>query len=150
MLIFQRRKSAADEHIFYNLIVRKIFNGIDEIFISESVCGKESGEEFYEIIIIDGEKLENPVIKNIHCGWVTEGMKLSQLALAFGANDFGGILMEEKVVRATGVINETNVRELYYTAKNAGYKLARRNTNYDKLELIDEKHRLVTGSSVVQ
>jgi len=89
-------------------------------------------------------------IKNIHCGWVTEGMKLSQLALAFGANDFGGILMEEKVVRATGVINETNVRELYYTAKNAGYKLARRNTNYDKLELIDEKHRLVTGSSVVQ
>jgi hypothetical protein len=65
LFIFQRRKSAADEHIFYNLIVGKIFDGIDEIFISESVGGKESGEEFYEIIIIDVEKLENPVIENI-------------------------------------------------------------------------------------
>lgn len=89
-------------------------------------------------------------IKHIHNGWVTEGMKLAQLALAFGANDFGGILMEEKVVRATGVINDTNVRELYYTARNAGFKLARRDTEYNILETIDEGHRLVTAKNNVQ
>ena len=75
---------------------------------------------------------------------------MAQLALSFGANDFGGILMEEKVVRATGLINETNVRELYNIAKNAGYRLMRRNTNYDMLEEIGAGHRLVTGESLVQ
>ncbi|HOT74689.1 MAG TPA: cyclic dehypoxanthinyl futalosine synthase [Candidatus Wallbacteria bacterium] len=89
-------------------------------------------------------------IKNIHSGWVTEGMRMAQLALSFGANDFGGILMEEKVVRATGLINETNVRELYNIAKNAGYRLMRRNTNYDMLEEIGAGHYLVTGASAVQ
>lgn len=89
-------------------------------------------------------------IKNIHSGWVTEGVKLGQLALAFGANDFGGILMEEKVVRATGVINETNVKQLYDIATNAGYRLFRRNTNYDKLEHIDSSHPMVAKDACVQ
>jgi len=75
-------------------------------------------------------------IKNIHSGWVTEGMKLAQLALVFGANDLGGILMEEKVVRSTGLINDANVKEFYEAASGAGFRLARRNTNYDILEYI--------------
>ncbi len=87
-------------------------------------------------------------IKNIHSGWVTEGMRLGQLALKFGANDFGGILMEEKVVRATGVVHETSVVQLYKIAMNAGYKLMRRNTNYDMLELIDASHPLVNNTII--
>jgi len=95
------------------------------------------GIEYLKTLAISRLLFDN--IKNIHSGWVTEGIKLAQIALAFGANDFGGILMEEKVVRSTGLINETNVKQLYDIASGAGYKLARRNTNYDILEIIDDK-----------
>jgi cyclic dehypoxanthinyl futalosine synthase len=41
-------------------------------------------------------------IEHVQAGWVTEGPDLAQLALVFGADDFGGVLMDEQVVRATG------------------------------------------------
>ena len=95
------------------------------------------GVDYLKTLAISRLLFDN--VKNIHSGWVTEGLKLAQLALAFGANDLGGILMEEKVVRSTGLINDANVKEFYEMAAAAGFRLARRNTNYDILEYITLK-----------
>ncbi len=73
-------------------------------------------------------------IRHLQAGWVTEGPKLSQLALSYGADDFGGILMEENVVSATksdklysGVSKEEAIRLIRETGKVP----TQRNTNYE-------------------
>jgi cyclic dehypoxanthinyl futalosine synthase len=89
------------------------------------------GIDYLKTVAISRIILDN--IKNIHAGWVTEGLKLAQIALAFGANDFGGILMEEKVVKATGIKYKTSVDELVCLIKDAGKIPAQRNSKYEIL-----------------
>ncbi|MCX7919139.1 MAG: dehypoxanthine futalosine cyclase [bacterium] len=89
------------------------------------------GIDYLKTVAIARIMLDN--VKNIHAGWVTEGTKLAQVTLSFGANDFGGILMEEKVVDATGVRYKTSVDELVHLIRNAGKIPAQRNSKYEIL-----------------
>lgn len=93
------------------------------------------GVEYLKTLAIARLFFDN--IKNIASGWVTEGLKIAQLGLAFGANDLGGVLMEEKVVRATGNVHEADISSFVEIARGAGFKLARRNSEYKILEYID-------------
>jgi cyclic dehypoxanthinyl futalosine synthase len=72
-------------------------------------CPPAGGMEYLRIIAVARLMLDN--LPNIQAGWVTEGPKLAQLALQFGANDFGGILMDEVVVGATGVVYRVDREE---------------------------------------
>ncbi|MDI6782850.1 MAG: cyclic dehypoxanthinyl futalosine synthase [bacterium] len=89
------------------------------------------GIDYLKTVAISRIMLDN--LKNIHAGWVTEGPKLAQVALSFGANDFGGILMEEKVVDATGVRYQTSVDELVRLIKDTRKIPAQRNSQYELL-----------------
>ena len=60
---------------------------------------RRTGSEYLRMITLSRILLDN--FQHLQAGWVTEGPKLSQLALRYGADDFGGILMEENVVSAT-------------------------------------------------
>jgi cyclic dehypoxanthinyl futalosine synthase len=93
------------------------------------------GIDYLKTVAISRIMLDN--VKNIHAGWVTEGPKLAQIALAFGANDFGGILMEEKVVNATGISYKTSINELVRLIKDAGKIPAQRNSKYELLRKFD-------------
>jgi len=67
---------------------------------------------------------------NLQASWVTQGPAVGQVALKFGANDFGSLMLEENVVASTGVrfrIKETELREYI---QRAGYQPARRNCFY--------------------
>jgi 2-iminoacetate synthase ThiH len=93
---------------------------------------RRTGSEYLRMIAIARIMLDN--IQHLQAGWVTEGPKLSQLALNFGADDFGGILMEENVVSATGsdnlysgVTKDEAIRLIQETGRTA----AQRNTNYE-------------------
>lgn len=59
-----------------------------------------TGPDYLRMVALARLVLDN--IPHIQAGWVTEGPDLAQLALVFGADDFGGVLMDEQVVRATG------------------------------------------------
>jgi len=76
-------------------------------------------------------------VANVQAGWVTEGPKLAQLALSFGANDFGGILVDEVVVGATGMIYRVNKDEAVRLIRGAGRTPAQRNTKYEILHVYD-------------
>lgn len=89
------------------------------------------GIDYLKTLAISRIMLDN--ISNIHAGWVTEGHKLAQIGLAFGANDLGGILMEEKVVYATGISYQTSVSNMIELIKGAGKIPAQRNTRYEIL-----------------
>ncbi len=94
------------------------------------------GIDYLKTLAISRIMLDN--IPNIHTGWVTEGHKLAQIGLAFGANDLGGILMEEKVVCATGVSYQTSVSKMIEIIKGVGKIPAQRNTRYEILRRFDK------------
>ncbi|MBN2427825.1 MAG: CofH family radical SAM protein [Deltaproteobacteria bacterium] len=87
-----------------------------------------TGVDYLKIVAIARIFLDNVV--HIQAGWLTEGMKLAQVALAMGANDMGGVLMEEQVVRATGVETRTNRDELIDLIRNAGKVPVQRDSEY--------------------
>lgn len=70
-------------------------------------------------------------IPNIQASWVTQGAKLAQVALFFGANDLGGTMMEENVVAAAGCSFRITREELVSLIRGAGFAPAQRTTDYE-------------------
>jgi len=95
---------------------------------------RTSGEDYLKTIAVSRLFMDN--VPHINSGWVTEGEKIAQVALSFGANDLGGILMEEVVVKATGLENRVTVSSLKRIVEDAGFKLARRDTEYNVIEYV--------------
>jgi len=69
-------------------------------------------------------------IENVQASWLTPGIKICQVALRFGANDVGSILIEENVVSAAGCHNRTNEAELRRIIRDAGFIPVQRDTLY--------------------
>jgi cyclic dehypoxanthinyl futalosine synthase len=66
---------------------------------------------------------------------VTVGLKVGQVALQFGCNDFGSLMIEENVVSAAGTIHHATLGEIRHHIRDAGYTPARRRQDYSILEL---------------
>jgi cyclic dehypoxanthinyl futalosine synthase len=81
-------------------------------------------------------------IANLQVSWVTMGSGVAQVALQFGANDFGSTMIEENVVAAAGVRNRLSVDHIREIIMDAGYEPRQRNTFY---ELINENHAQIKG-----
>ena len=75
-----------------------------------------------------------PDVPNIQASWVTMGMKVGQVALRFGANDFGSLMMEENVVSAANTTNRTTLSEMQRLIADAGYTPKKRRQDYTLLE----------------
>jgi len=71
---------------------------------------------------------------NIQSSWVTQGLKVGQLALLYGANDMGSLMIEENVVSAAGAHNEASERELRYQISEAGYVPQQRDILYNYVD----------------
>lgn len=69
-------------------------------------------------------------VPNIQASWVTQGPLVGQMALTFGANDFGSTMIEENVVAAAGVHFRLPEEELRRLVTQAGFRPARRNMDY--------------------
>src|SRR6478609_8475507 len=72
-------------------------------------------------------------VPNMQASWVTMGHKVGQVALRFGANDYGSLMMEENVVSATGTTYGTTLREMDRLILDAGYTPRRRRQDYSLL-----------------
>jgi cyclic dehypoxanthinyl futalosine synthase len=70
---------------------------------------------------------------NLQASWVTQGGKVGQLSLAFGANDMGSVMIEENVVRAAGASYCMDEVEIVENIENAGFTAKRRNMHYEIL-----------------
>ncbi len=96
-----------------------------------------SGIEDLRVYAISRLFLDN--FQNIQASWVKLGKKLAQTALYFGANDFGGTLMEESISKEAGqlveMIDEAEMRALIAAAKRVP---RRRDTLYNPLNLLPD------------
>jgi cyclic dehypoxanthinyl futalosine synthase len=70
---------------------------------------------------------------NLQASWVTQGGKVGQLSLAYGANDMGSVMIEENVVRAAGASYCMDEVEIVRNIEDAGFVARRRNMHYDRL-----------------
>lgn len=93
------------------------------------------GEDYLRTVAISRLFLDN--FKSVNAGWLTEGLKLGQVALSFGANDMGGTLIEDKVLEPTGISVHTRREDLIRLIRDAGYIPAQRNSNYEILQVFD-------------
>jgi dehypoxanthine futalosine cyclase len=95
----------------------------------------QSGVDYLRMLALSRLVLDN--IPHIQAGWVTEGPDLAQLALSFGADDFGGVLMEELVVKAAGASYAITAPQVISLIHEAGFNAAQRTTQYETLEVHD-------------
>jgi len=66
-----------------------------------------------------------------------EGKKIGQVALHFGADDFGGTLEEENVHAAAKIVNKTSTEEVIQLIQESGFNAAQRDTLYNVLKIYD-------------
>ena len=93
------------------------------------------GEDYLKTVAISRLMLDN--FEHIQSGWLTEGLKLGQVALAFGADDMGGTLLEDKVLEPTGIEVHTRREDLIRLIRESGRIPAQRNTYYEILHVFN-------------
>ncbi len=91
-----------------------------------------TGIEYLRILAISRILLDN--FDNLQASWVTQGAKMGQVALFFGANDMGSTMLEENVVAATGVSHAMTPDEIVRFIRDAGFLPAQRNNIYEILK----------------
>jgi len=84
---------------------------------------------YLQILALSRIYLDN--VPHIQASWFSEGKKVGQVALHFGADDFGGTLIEENVHKAARFINTTTVDETIALIREAGFTPVQRNTLYE-------------------
>lgn len=89
--------------------------------------------KYLRVLALSRIYLDN--FRNIQVSWVTQGIKVAQVGLRFGANDFGSTMLEENVVRATGVSYRVTLEEIIEAIRSAGFRPAQRDTYYNVLRL---------------
>jgi len=91
-----------------------------------------TGVEYLKVLSLSRLVLRN--IPHLQASWVTQGAKLAQVALSFGADDLGGTMLEENVVAAAGCSFRMSQEEMIELIRGAGFTPARRTTLYTILE----------------
>jgi cyclic dehypoxanthinyl futalosine synthase len=74
-------------------------------------------------------------VPHIQSSWVTQGMKIGQVALGFGADDMGSVMMEENVVSAAGTTHRTSIDELVHLIRSLGKTPVQRDTLYREVRV---------------
>ncbi len=97
----------------------------------------QTGVDYLRVVATARLVLDN--IPHIQAGWVTEGPDVAQLALVCGADDFGGILMEERVVRATGVSYAVTADEVISLIRETGMTPVQRTTQYEPVLMTTDR-----------
>lgn len=91
--------------------------------------------KYLKVLALSRIYLDN--FPNIQVSWVTQGIKIAQVGLLFGANDFGSTMLEENVVRSAGISYRVTIEEIISAIKSAGFKPAQRDTYYNVLKYFE-------------
>ena len=89
---------------------------------------KTSGWDYMRTLAMTRLYMDN--VAHIQGSWVTQGERIGQLTLGFGADDLGSIMLEENVVRAAGTAYDMSIKKMAGLIRGAGRKPAQRDTEY--------------------
>ena len=100
--------------------------------LGRKITEEPTGIDYLKMLSVSRLFLDN--VKHIQSSWLTQGLKLGQAALRFGADDMGSIMIEENVVSAAGADNHANEKELRYQISEAGFKPQQRDILYNYID----------------
>lgn len=104
------------------------FQPDNTLLYDTGVSSKTGGYEYLKMLALSRIYLDN--FDNVQASWVTQGPKIAQLSLYFGANDFGSTMIEENVVAAAGVSFTLSEREIQRLVEDAGFTPQQRLMDY--------------------
>ena len=106
--------------------------------LGRKITQEPTGIDYLKMLAVSRLFLDN--VQHIQSSWLTQGLKLGQAALRFGADDMGSIMIEENVVSAAGANTCANEAELRYQIREAGFRPQQRDIlyNYVDREGVDE------------
>ncbi|MEM9352473.1 MAG: cyclic dehypoxanthinyl futalosine synthase [Planctomycetota bacterium] len=93
---------------------------------------KAGGFEYLKTNAVARLYLDN--FANIQSSWVTQGLKIGQMALLYGANDMGSLMIEENVVAEAGTVHHLTLDEIRGAISDLGYTPRQRNVFYELVE----------------
>jgi cyclic dehypoxanthinyl futalosine synthase len=97
--------------------------------LGRKIKEEPTGIDYLKMLAVSRLFLDN--IQHIQSSWLTQGLKLGQAALRFGADDMGSIMIEENVVSAAGANTCANERDLRYQIREAGFIPQQRDILYN-------------------
>ncbi len=97
--------------------------------LGRKITEEPTGIDYLKMLAVSRIFFDN--IPHIQSSWLTQGLRLGQAALGFGADDMGSIMIEENVVSAAGANNHASEIELRYQISEAGYKPQQRDILYN-------------------
>lgn len=113
--------------------------------LGRKITEEPTGIDYLQMLSVSRLFLDN--IRHIQASWLTQGLKLGQTSLKFGADDMGSIMIEENVVSAAGADNQANERDLRYQIREAGFRPQQRDILYnyvirDGIDEIDHRRSM--------
>lgn len=114
--------------------------------LSKRVKRPTTASEYLRMVAMSRIVFDN--VRNVQTSWVTQGAGLGQSAFAFGANDFGGTMMEENVVSAAGTYHEVTLKQMIASIHQSGHDAAQRDTQYNILQVYKRDGSLVDQRAV--
>src|SRR5215210_5663692 len=106
--------------------------------LGRKIKDEPTGVDYLKMLAVSVLFLDN--IENFQSSWLTQGLRLGQVALRFGANDMGSIMIEENVVSAAGAHNRASEEMLRYLIKEAGFTPQQRDILYRHVSRASAKH----------
>lgn len=97
--------------------------------LGRKITEEPTGIDYLKMLAVSRIFFDN--IQHIQSSWLTQGLRLGQTALGFGADDMGSIMIEENVVSAAGANNHASEMELRYQITEAGYRPQQRDILYN-------------------
>jgi cyclic dehypoxanthinyl futalosine synthase len=112
------------------------FNGVREEGVDMSKIPEAGAFEYLKTQAVSRLYLDN--VPNIQSSWVTQGDKIGQIALFFGANDMGSLMIEENVVSSAGTVHHLTLETIRRCIREAGYIPRQRNVFYEYIDESDD------------
>jgi cyclic dehypoxanthinyl futalosine synthase len=107
-----------------------------------------TGMDYLRMLAVSRLFLDN--VEHIQSSWLTQGLKLGQVALRFGADDMGSIMIEENVVSAAGAHNEADEKMLRYLIREAGFRPQQRDILYQPVNREESARADATDSATLR
>src|SRR6266567_2444200 len=100
--------------------------------LGRRIKDEPTGIDYLMMLSVSRLFLDN--VENFQSSWLTQGLKLGQVALRFGANDMGSIMIDENVVSAAGAHNRADEQMLRYLIREAGFTPQQRDILYRRVD----------------
>ena len=123
----QRVRDVQDETAGFTAFIPWTFQR-ENTALGRKITEEPTGIDYLKMLAVSRLFLDN--VQHIQSSWLTQGLKLGQTALRFGADDMGSIMIEENVVSAAGASTHANERDLRYQIREAGFVPQQRDILY--------------------